>query len=176
MAEDFGRALQAWLGAAFAGLPPVFAPEREPVLLAAACRLADLGSRLHPDHRAHLDFEQVLRAPVAGMAHVERVFLAAALFARHSASPLLPEPQVLSRILSPERLQRARALGAALRLGCDLSGRSAALLARAGLTIDRLRVVLSAEPGCADLLLGEQTARRGQSLAALLERELRIES
>jgi exopolyphosphatase/guanosine-5'-triphosphate,3'-diphosphate pyrophosphatase len=176
VAEELGQALQAWLAPALGALPPVFPPEREPLLLGAACRLADLGARLHPDHRADLVFEQVLRAPVAGVGHAERVFLACALFARHSASPSLPEPQLVSRLLAPERLQRARALGAALRLACDLSGRSPALLARAGLKVDPFRVILSADPGSADLLLGEQTARRGQTLAALLDRELRIES
>jgi exopolyphosphatase/guanosine-5'-triphosphate,3'-diphosphate pyrophosphatase len=175
IAEDIGHALEDWLVPAMDALPPAFAG-RDRVLLAAACRLADLGSRLHPDHRPHLVFEQVLRAPIAGMNHAERAFLAVALFARHTASPILPEPRIVARLLSPERLQRARALGAAMRLGCDLSGRSSALLARSAIRIEKSRVVLSAEPGAADLLLGEQTARRGQALAAMLERDLRIES
>ena len=60
-----GPTLEAWLSPVFTALDPIF-PGRDPVLLAAACRLADLGARLHPDHRADLVFEQVLRAPVAG--------------------------------------------------------------------------------------------------------------
>lgn len=176
IAEDLGQALEAWLAPAFGVLPSVFAPERDPILLAAACRLADLGSRLHPDHRADLVFEQVLRAPIAGIAHAERAFLAAALFARHSASPNLPEPRILNRLLSADRLMRARALGTALRLGCDLSGRSPALLARSSIRIGAGKLVLSAEPNAADLLLGEQTARRGATLAGILDRELKIEA
>jgi exopolyphosphatase / guanosine-5'-triphosphate,3'-diphosphate pyrophosphatase len=156
-------------------LQPVFSAKRDPVLVAAACRLADLGSRLHPDHRADLVFEQVLRAPIAGMNHAERSFLAMALFARHTASQNIPEPRIILRLLSPERLLRARALGAAMRLGCDLSGRSSALLARSSLRFDRNRVILSAEPSARDLLLGEQTARRCATLANILERELKIE-
>jgi exopolyphosphatase/guanosine-5'-triphosphate,3'-diphosphate pyrophosphatase len=144
-------------------------------MLAAACRLADLGSRLHPDHRADLVFEQVLRAPIAGLSHVERAFLAATLFSRHTASQTLPEPGVISRLLTPERLLRARAVGAAMRLGCDLSGRSPALLARSSLRFDKTRVILSADPAARDLLLGEQTARRCATLASILERELKIE-
>jgi exopolyphosphatase/guanosine-5'-triphosphate,3'-diphosphate pyrophosphatase len=175
IAEDLGQALEAWLAPALVALPPVFGPDRDPVLLAAACRLADLGSRLHPDHRADLVFEQVLRAPIAGMDHAERAFLATALFARHTASPNIPEPRIIARVLSPERLLRARALGAAMRLGCDLSGRSAALLARSSIRLTPGKLVLSAEPDAADLLLGEQTARRGATLAGILERELKIE-
>jgi exopolyphosphatase/guanosine-5'-triphosphate,3'-diphosphate pyrophosphatase len=175
VAEDLGHALEAWLAPAFAPLPPAFSAQRDGVLLAAACRLADLGSRLHPDHRADLVFEQVLRAPIAGMNHAERAYLAICLFARHTASQAIPEARIVLRLLSPERLARARAVGAAMRLGCDLSGRSSALLARSSLRLDRTRVVLSAEAGAGDLLLGEQTARRGQTLAGILERELKIE-
>jgi exopolyphosphatase/guanosine-5'-triphosphate,3'-diphosphate pyrophosphatase len=175
IAEDLGQALETWLAPAMATLQPVFSAKRDAVLMAAACRLADLGSRLHPDHRADLVFEQVLRAPIAGMNHAERSFLAMALFARHTASQNVPEPRIILRLLSPERLLRARALGAAMRLGCDLSGRSSALLARSSLRFDRNRVVLSAEPAARDLLLGEQTARRCATLANILERELKIE-
>src|SRR5580698_5161883 len=84
-----GPAVEAWLGSAFASLEPVLGA-REPTLLGAACRLADLGARLHPDHRADLIFHQVLRAPVPGMTHAERVFLAAACFSRHTAAATIP--------------------------------------------------------------------------------------
>ncbi|MEJ0065833.1 MAG: hypothetical protein WDM85_10720 [Caulobacteraceae bacterium] len=70
-----GPAVEAWLAPAFGALEPVLGM-REPVLLKAASRLADMGARLHPDHRADLVFHQVLRAPVPGMNHAERVFLA----------------------------------------------------------------------------------------------------
>lgn len=173
VAEQLGAALEAWLTPLWRALEPVFDPGREPVLLAAACRLADLGARLHPDHRAQLVFDQVLRAPIAGQTHAERAFLAAAIHGRHTAQPP-PDPEALNRLLTPERLERARVLGLAMRLGCDLSGRSPPLLARAALSLDKGAVVLSAERKASDLLLGEQTARRVAALAAALEREPRI--
>jgi exopolyphosphatase/guanosine-5'-triphosphate,3'-diphosphate pyrophosphatase len=174
IAENLGHALQAWLEPTLSVLPPVFGPGRDAVLTAAASRLADLGSRLHPDHRADLVFEQVLRAPIAGMSHAERAFLAMALFARHTASLNVPEPRIIGRLLSAEQQQRARALGAAMRLGCDLSGRSAALLGRSSLRLDGAAMRLTANPEVADLLLGEQTARRAATLAAILERDLKM--
>lgn len=174
-AEALGAGLETWLAPAFAALPPMLEAGRDGVLLAAACRLADLGSRLHPDHRAQLVFEQVLRAPIPGMDHVERAFLACAVFARHTASSNIPEPYIVDRLLSGDRLRRARALGAAIRLGCDLSGRSTALLLRSSLWIDGSAVTLTAAPASADLLLGEQTTRRAQTLANVLERGLKIE-
>ncbi|PXA80260.1 Ppx/GppA family phosphatase, partial [Caulobacter sp. D4A] len=53
VADDLGVALQTWLTPAFDKLEPLF-EGRDAVLTAAACRLADLGARLHPDHRADL--------------------------------------------------------------------------------------------------------------------------
>ncbi|PTT84332.1 Ppx/GppA family phosphatase, partial [Pseudomonas sp. HMWF010] len=135
---------------------------------------ADLGARLHPDHRADLVFEQVLRAPIAGLGHAERAFLATAVYARHSTAFNPPELEVVERLLNPARLRRARALGATIRLGCDLSGRSAPLLARSRLSLDKAHLSLTAEAGYADLLLGEQTSKRASTVAQLLGLKLKI--
>jgi len=171
--EELGQALETWLSPMYLQLAPVFGA-RDPTLLAAACRLADIGARLHPDHRADLVFEQVLRAPIAGMDHAERAFLALALFARHTASGNTPEAQTINRVLSPERAARARALGAAMRLGCDLSGRSADLLRRSSLDVVGEIIRLTADGRWADMLLGEQTAKRAATLADELELGLRM--
>jgi len=171
--EQLGPTLEAWLMPVFSKLTPLF-DGRDRKLVAAACGLADLGARLHPDHRADLVFEQVLRAPVPGMTHPERAFLAVTLFARHTGSASPPEGATLSRILSDDRQQRARALGAAIRLGCDLSGRSAALLARSTLEVQGAALWLGADSRWADMLLGEQTAKRASTLADQLDLGLKI--
>lgn len=173
LSPDLGSALAGWIAPVFAALEPVFG-DREPILAAAACRLADLGAQLHPDHRAHLVFETVLRAPLAGLDHPERAFLAVALFARHSASSSPPDGQTLARILSADRYQRARNLGAAMRLGCDLSGRSPDLLRRCRLRVGDGVLILEADGRWADMLLGEQTAKRAATLADQLELGLRM--
>jgi len=162
-----GPALSGWLGPVFQGLDPIFAG-RDAILRSAVCRLADLGSRLHPDHRADLVFEQVLRAPIAGQTHAERAFLAVAAFSRHSSSSSMPEQAAIHRLLPEAARRRARALGAAIRLGCDLTGRDPALLSRARLSLDGERLKLTVEPGLRDLLLGEQTTRRMGVLAGHL--------
>jgi exopolyphosphatase/guanosine-5'-triphosphate,3'-diphosphate pyrophosphatase len=174
VAEDLGAALEDWLFKGFEALPSPFAPGRERTLRAAACRLADLGARLHPDHRADLVFEQVLRAPISGMSHSERAFLALAAFARHAPMASAPDEIVLTKVLSEDQHTRARALGAAMRLGCDLSGRSPALLSAASLSITDKEVLLTAKAASADLLLGEQTHKRASVLAQLLNKSLNI--
>jgi exopolyphosphatase/guanosine-5'-triphosphate,3'-diphosphate pyrophosphatase len=170
---ELGAALEAWLTPAFGKLAPVFA-DRDAVLLAAACRLADLGARLHPDHRADLAFEQVLRAPIAGMSHPERAFLASVAFSRHTSTVSPPQADTVARVIGSDRRQRARALGAAVRLGCDLSGRNPRLLEKSSLTIQGDRLSLTAAAGWEDMLLGEQTAKRAQTLASALKLKLEL--
>ena len=171
--SEIGGALEAWITPAFSNLAPVFGP-RDATLLAAACRLADLGARLHPDHRADLAFEQVLRAPIAGMNHAERAFLASVTFSRHTSNGAPPEADAVARVISSERRQRAKALGAAVRLACDLSGRNPRLLEKSNLTIRDDKVALSAAPGWEDMLVGEQTAKRAQTLASALKLKLEL--
>ncbi len=173
LANALPDALERWLTPAISALPPVFGA-REATLTAAACRLADLGARLHPDHRGELAFEQVLRAPIAGMNHPERAFLASAAFARHNSGPHTPEPGTINRVLSTERRQRARALGSAIRLGCDLSARNPGLLQRSTLRITGDTLALQAGADWSDMLLGEQTAKRAQTLAQSLRLKLQV--
>ncbi|AQR61740.1 exopolyphosphatase [Brevundimonas sp. LM2] len=167
-------ALNAWLADVIAALPSAFGPERDPILAAAACRLADLGARLHPDHRLELVFDQVLRAPIPGQTHPERVWLACALNARYGGNAATPDPKAADRLLSEEARAGARALGLAMRLGCDLSGRSPQLLANASLTVDHGALKLTASDGYADVLLGEQTRRRAKGLAEAMGLKLEI--
>ncbi len=167
-------ALHAWLTDVIAALPEAFGLERDAVLAAAACRLADLGARLHPDHRLELVFDQVLRAPIPGQTHAERVFLACVMNARYGGGASTPDPDVTDRLLDETARLRARALGLAMRLGCDLSGRSPQLLANAAITVEKGLLKLSASEGYADVLLGEQTRRRAKGLAESMGLKLEI--
>ena len=173
VAERLGPALEAWLTPVWEKLEPEFDEGREPVLMAAACRLADLGARLHPDHRADLVFEQVLRAPIPGQNHPERAFLATAAFHRYAGDRPTSDAAV-TRVLTPERIERAAALGAAIRLGCDLSGRSPELLAASSLARGKTELTLTVGKDAADLLLGEQTTKRAEALARALRLDLKI--
>lgn len=167
-------ALNAWLGDVIAALPEAFGPARDAVLAQAACRLADLGARLHPDHRLELVFDQVLRAPIPGQSHPERVFLACVLNARYGGGDKTPDPSITDRLLDETARMRARALGLAMRLGCDLSGRSPQLLANASVTVKGGSLTLTASDGYADVLLGEQTRRRAKALAEAMKLKLEI--
>jgi exopolyphosphatase/guanosine-5'-triphosphate,3'-diphosphate pyrophosphatase len=167
-------ALNAWLADVIAALPEAFGRERDAVLATAACRLADLGARLHPDHRLELVFDQVLRAPIPGQTHSERIWLASVLNARYGGGASTPAPGAANRLLSEPARAAARSLGLALRLGCDLSGRSPQLLANAAVTVKGGALKLTASDGYADVLLGEQTRRRAKALAESMKLKLDI--
>ena len=167
-------ALGAWIADIVAALPDAFGSARDDLLTQAACNLADLGARLHPDHRLELIFDQVLRAPVAGQTHAERAFLATAMNARYGGAEATPEPQTIDRLLTPDARVRARALGQAVRLACDLSGRSPQLLANARAMVTKGELRLTAAEGYADVLLGEQTRKRAKALAETMGLDLAI--
>jgi exopolyphosphatase/guanosine-5'-triphosphate,3'-diphosphate pyrophosphatase len=168
--------LLGWITPLLAALPPVFGRARDGLLADAACRLADLGARLHPDHRVELAFDQVLRAPIPGQNHAERAYLAAAVNARYGGGGTTPEPRTVARLLNEEQRQGARILGLAIRLACDLSGRSPQLLVNARARVSAGALILSAGDGYADVLLGEQTRRRGKALAEAMGLKLDIRS
>ncbi len=164
-------ALQAWLEPVLPALPESFGKARDHALTTAACHLCDLGARLHPDHRVELVFDQVLRAPVPGQTHAERAFLACALNARYGGPSATPQPEVIDRLLDEGARRHAKALGQAIRLACDLSGRAPQLLAGARLSLEDKTLILTAADGFADMLLGEQTRRRLKNLADTLDLE-----
>lgn len=165
-------ALQGWIDGLIRPLEPIFGAERDAVLTAAACNLADLGARLHPDHRVELTFDQVLRAPIPGQTHAERCFLAAAINARYGGPGGTPEQATIERLLDETGRKRARVLGLAIRLACDLSGRSPNLLANARARVADGELRLTAAEGFADVLLGEQTRRRAKALAEAMDLQL----
>lgn len=175
LSEGFDRSLAAWLKGALEGQKTHFPPERAARLVEAGSALADVGARLHPDHRANVAFEQVLRAPVPGMDHLERAFLAVAVHARYGGGSL-PEEVLATRLLGREGLDRARILGLALRLGSDLSGRAPSLLNATRLTREGEVLVLRAARPQADLLLGEKVAKRLGALAQALGLTARLEA
>jgi exopolyphosphatase / guanosine-5'-triphosphate,3'-diphosphate pyrophosphatase len=165
-AHGFGLALEHWIAPMFQGRPQVFAKAREKVLRGAAARLADVGGPLHPDQRVEIMFDLILRAPLAAIRHEERAFLAAAIHHRYTKAQPRHAAAYL-RLLSEEQQAAAAALGAALRLGADLSGRSEALLANFDIAAVDAKLVLRVKKKVAHLVT-ETAMRRLDAAAAAL--------
>jgi exopolyphosphatase/guanosine-5'-triphosphate,3'-diphosphate pyrophosphatase len=154
MAAEFGRALIDWLGDA--GQLTL-----EPRLLAAACRLVDIGSPHHPDHRADTAFQLVSQAALPGLIHKDRAALALAVANRFKKNASYP---ISTALLDAETHKKARALGALMRLAAEFSGRSADLLKQATLKVDGRKLELRVASG-GRALVSESVERRLQQAA-----------
>ena len=118
----------------------------------AACHLAGIGKGLHPDYRADLVFNSVLYAPLAGLTHQERAYLALILFSSYTGKSLPKNGAAVERLLSEEARIAARTYGAAMRLAIVATGRSADLLAYFKLRVEEGALTLSVEPHMSALL------------------------
>lgn len=161
-----GDILESWTA-------PLFADESaaEHRLRHAVCRLSDIAWRDHPDYRAEQSFDRILRLPIGGIDHDERVFAAAAVAARYAGTldPVAGEPVL--RMIDEPAMARALVLGLALRLAYSLSGATPKLLAQSALRLvgERLTLVL---PQNGSIMYGEAVGRRLEALGRALGRSV----
>ncbi len=90
--------------------------EAETRLRHAACLLTDLGWRAHPEYRGEQSLNLIAHASFIGIDHPGRAYLALANFYRHEG---LIDEQLSPRIrelVTTRLMERARALGATLRV------------------------------------------------------------
>lgn len=139
----------------------------------ATALLSDVGWRFHPDYRAEQAMQEVLRAQLVGLDHVERIQLALAVFARYTAKSGGIEQRRLRRLLPDGVADLARRRGLALRLAHTLSGGAPGVLPHAHLTRDKKTLTLSLS-GPARTLMGEVVTRRLEALARACDCQPRI--
>jgi exopolyphosphatase / guanosine-5'-triphosphate,3'-diphosphate pyrophosphatase len=136
----------------------------------AACLLADIGWRAHPDYRGEQSVNIIANAAFVSVDHPGRTFIALAVFFRHvglvdeELSPRLRE------LASTRLLDRARVLGAALRVAYLVSASATGVLPRAPMVVEHGRLVLRFDPA-AKALAGERVFARLRQLARLIGRE-----
>lgn len=155
---------------------PLFAPEvfsetePEARLRHAACILADIGWYVHPDYRAHHSMTQILLAPLSGVDHAGRLFLARVGYHRHEGKG---EPEMLgnlSGIITEREHERALVLGLALRLAFTLSGATLGMLPKTRFEIGKNTATLVV-PKKYEPLVGEIVVKRLAALARALGRK-----
>jgi len=156
------EAIYNWLHPLFGNAAP--ADDR---LIKALCTLSDIAWSEHPSYRGEHAFLRVLRMPVAGLDHADRVFLALGVLARYAGNTNLAAADQVRHMLTEERRALAAHVGLALRLGLTLSGGATGLLRRtrfrrAG---EGFELVLSGEAG---LLMGDVVERRVTALSEAL--------
>jgi len=139
----------------------------------AACFLADIGWRAHPDYRGEQSLNIISHAAFGGIDHPGRAFVALSVFYRHvglSDDDLSPR---LRELASTRMLDRARILGAAMRVAYIISASMPDVLPRAPLRCEGKALVLTLPTDLA-ALTSDRLANRMKQLARLLALEPKI--
>jgi exopolyphosphatase/guanosine-5'-triphosphate,3'-diphosphate pyrophosphatase len=137
----------------------------------AACLVADVGWRTHPDYRGEQSLNLIAHADFVSLDHAGRAYLALAVYFRHvgvthddDLSPRLRE------LATTRMLDRARILGAAMRVAYMVSASMPGVLPKTPLRVERGKLVLRL-PGAQAALNGERVMNRMRTLARLIGRE-----
>ena len=161
------RELIGWTGPAMAAAGLDEMPE-EARLRAAACLLADIGWRAHPDYRGEQSLNIIANAAFVGLDHPGRAYLAMAAYYRHSG---LVEDELSPAIykLAPKRYrERAKMLAAIFRVGYLISGSMTGIIPRTKILKDGQDLKLYL-PGELSMLAGGRLEARLKQLAALCD-------
>lgn len=142
----------------------------------AACLLADIGWRAHPDYRGEQSMNVIAHAGFVGIDHPGRAFLALSVFFRHVGVTHDEELSPRLRELATSRMiDRARVLGAALRVAYLVSAAQPGVLPKAPLQVEKRRLVLRLR-GTLAQLAGERVVSRLRQLARLIGREAVVDT
>ncbi len=167
-----GEDLALWTDALMRSTGMDEAPE-DARLRRAACLLADIGWRAHPDYRGEQSLNIISHAAFSGVDHPGRAFIALSVFYRHvglSEDELSPR---LRELASTRLLDRARILGAAMRVAYILTASMPDVLPRAPLLREGRALVLTL-PGDLAALASDRLSNRMKQLARLLALEPKI--
>jgi exopolyphosphatase/guanosine-5'-triphosphate,3'-diphosphate pyrophosphatase len=136
----------------------------------AACLLADIGWRAHPDYRGEQSLNIIANANFVCVDHPGRAFLALAVFFRHVGlidQELAPHVRELA---TARLLDRARVLGAAMRVAYLVSAAMPSVLPNTPMVVERgkLKLKLGGRFVAFD---GERLFNRLRQLARLIGRD-----
>jgi exopolyphosphatase/guanosine-5'-triphosphate,3'-diphosphate pyrophosphatase len=136
----------------------------------AACLLGDIGWRAHPDYRGEQSMNIIANGPFIAVDHPGRAYLALSVYFRHaglSEEELSPR---LRELATTRALDRARVLGAAMRVAYILTAGQSGVLPKTPLQVKRGKLVLRL-PGRYAKLAHERLANRLRQLARLVGRD-----
>jgi exopolyphosphatase/guanosine-5'-triphosphate,3'-diphosphate pyrophosphatase len=139
----------------------------------AGCLLADIGWRAHPDYRGEQSFNIISNAAFSGIDHPGRAYLALAVFYRYAGlndEELSPR---IREIATTRLLDRARILGAVMRVAYVASASMPGVLPKSPLVVESgvLKLKLSGELAA---LAGGRLNNRVRQLGKLIGRQYEI--
>jgi exopolyphosphatase/guanosine-5'-triphosphate,3'-diphosphate pyrophosphatase len=140
----------------------------------AACLLADIGWRAHPDYRGEQSMNVIAHGAFVAIDHPSRAYLGLSVYFRHaglSEEDLSPR---LRELATTRMLDRARVLGASMRVAYIITAGQGGVLPKTPMKVKRGKLVLSL-PGKFAPLGSDRLFNRLRQLARLVGREPAIE-
>ncbi len=141
----------------------------------AGCLLGDIGWRAHPDYRGEQSMNIIAHGAFTAIDHPGRAFLALSVYFRHAG---LNEEELsprLRELATTRMLDRARVLGATMRVAYILTAGQGGVLPRTPLQVKRGKLILRL-PGKYAKLRSDRLFSRLRQLARLIGREPVIET
>lgn len=136
----------------------------------AACLLADIGWRAHPDYRGEQSLNIIAHAAFVGIDHPQRAFLALSVFFRHMGLSMDTVSPRIRELVNSRALDRARILGGVMRVAYLVSASMPDVLPRTPLRVEERKLVLTLPSEWSDLA-SERLFARLRQLAKLIGRE-----
>jgi exopolyphosphatase/guanosine-5'-triphosphate,3'-diphosphate pyrophosphatase len=170
---NHARELADWTGSTFAAFG-IEETEDEVRYRRAACLLADIGWRAHPEYRGTQSLNIIAHASFTGIDHPGRAFIALANLYRHEGifeETLAPEIKTLA---SPRYVERARLLGAMLRVVYLLSASMPGIIPRLRWERRADDALVLVIPASHASLYGERPATRLAALARISGKKLEL--
>lgn len=141
----------------------------------AACLLGDIGWRAHPDYRGEQSMNIIANGAFIAIDHPGRAYLALSVYFRHaglSEEELSPR---LRELATTRALDRARVLGAAMRVAYILTAGQSGVLPKTPMQVKRGKLVLRL-PGRYARLAHDRLSNRLRQLARLIGRDWLIDA
>ena len=167
------RELAAWTDEAFEVLGLDETPQ-EARYRRAACLLADIGWRAHPEYRGTQSLNIIAHASFIGIDHPGRAYIALATMFRHEGvfdDSVSPQMRALA---GARHVERARILGALLRVVYLYSASMPGLMPRLKWRREDDGTLSLVVPATHAALMGERPDGRMAQLAKVLDRPMRV--
>lgn len=148
--------------------------EAERRLRHAACLLADIGWRAHPDYRAQRSLGMISQAAFVDIDHAGRVFIALTIYYRYEGEEEGLTSN-LGRLVDDKMLERARLLSDVFRLAYIITAAMPGVLPKIGIEAEGSKGLILRVPKKFVDLMGERVEKRLQALAGQMGRTSRIE-
>jgi exopolyphosphatase/guanosine-5'-triphosphate,3'-diphosphate pyrophosphatase len=167
------RELAAWTDEAFAVFG-IEESEDEARYRRAACLLADIGWRAHPEYRGTQSLNIIAHASFIGIDHPGRAFIALANLFRHEGIYEDDVSPAMKALAGPRYIERARILGALLRVVYLFSASMPGMMPKLKWREGEDRKLSLVVPASHADLLGERPDSRMEILARVLDRPMEI--